>query len=42
MTMGNVGKASYSDFAGKCKLLIIPFVTPTRPDQELLDLVTTY
>jgi hypothetical protein len=42
MTMGNVGKASYSDFAGKRKLLIIPFVTPTRPDQELLDLVTTY
>jgi hypothetical protein len=42
MTLGNVGRASYNDFAGKRKLLIVPYVTPTREDQRLHDLVRTY
>ena len=42
MTLGSVGKASYSEFAGKRKLLIVPYVTPTRPDAALDELVRTY
>lgn len=42
MTLGNVGKASYSEFAGKRKLLIVPYVTPTREDPILVEMVRTY
>jgi hypothetical protein len=42
MTIGNVGKASYAEFAGKRKLLIIPYVTPTRNHADLLSMVETY
>jgi hypothetical protein len=42
MTLGNVGRASYAEFAGKRKLLIIPFVTPTRDDPTLHEMVATY
>ncbi len=37
-----MGKASYSEFAGKRKLLLIPYVTPTREDPELHKLVESY
>ena len=42
MTLGNVGRAAYSDFAGKRKLLIVPYVTPTREDERLHEMVRTY
>lgn len=42
MTLGNIGRASHSDFAGKRKLLIVPYVTPTREDERLHDMVRTY
>ncbi len=42
MTLGTVGKASYSEFAGKRKLLIVPYVTPTRADPTLDEMVRTY
>ena len=42
MTLGNVGKASYAEFAGKRKVLIIPYVTPTRDDEELDTMIRTY
>ena len=42
MELGNIGKASYSEFAGKRKLLLIPYVTPTREDSELHQLVESY
>jgi hypothetical protein len=42
MTLGSVGKAPYSGFAGKRKLLIVPYVTPTREDPVLDEMVRTY
>lgn len=42
MTLGSVGKAPYSGFAGKRKLLIVPYVTPTRDDPVLDEMVRTY
>ncbi len=42
MTLGPVGRASYAEFAGKRKLLLVPYVTPTREDQELHDLIGQY
>jgi hypothetical protein len=42
MTLGNVARASYSDFAGKRKLLIVPYVTPTREDERLHEMIRTY
>ena len=42
MTLGSVGKASYAEFAGKRKLLLVPYVTPTRDDSELDEMVRTY
>ncbi|MEX2598874.1 MAG: hypothetical protein WD533_04375 [Dehalococcoidia bacterium] len=42
MTLGNVGRASSSDFEGKRKVLLLPFVIATREDQELQDLVLKY
>jgi hypothetical protein len=42
MTLGNVGKASYSEFAGKRKLLIVPYVVATRVDEELVALICRY
>ena len=42
MTLGNVGRALTADFAGKRKVLIIPYVTPTREDDRLSELVVTY
>jgi len=40
--IGGIGKASYSEFAGKRKLLIVPYVTPTRPGAVLDEMVHTY
>jgi hypothetical protein len=42
MTLGNVARASYNDFAGKRKLLIVPYVTPTREDERLHEMIRTY
>ena len=42
MTLGNVGRALTADFAGKRKVLIIPYVTPTREDERLSEMVVTY
>ena len=42
MTLGGVGKGSYTEFAGKRKLLLVPFVVPVRDDEELKGLVATY
>ena len=42
MTLGSVGKGSYAEFAGKRKLLLVPFVGPVRDDEELKGLVATY
>jgi hypothetical protein len=42
MTLGNVGRASYSEFAGKRKLLIVPYVTPTREDERLHEMIRKY
>jgi hypothetical protein len=42
MTLGNVGKASAAEFVGKRKVLIVPYVTPTREDAELEEMIVTY
>ena len=42
VTLGNVGKASSGEFAGKRKLLLIPYVAAVREDQELKELVAAY
>jgi hypothetical protein len=42
MTLGNIGRASHSDFAGKRKLLIVPYVTATRDDESLHEMVRAY
>ena len=42
MTLGNVGRASYAEFAGKRKVLIVPYIVATRPDPELVALVAEY
>ena len=42
MALGNVGKGSYAEFAGKRKLLLVPFVGPVRDEEELDGLVATY
>lgn len=42
MTLGNVGRSSYSEFAGKRKLLVVPYVMPTRDDAALQEMITTY
>ena len=42
MTLGNVGRASYSEFAGKRKLLVVPYVTATRDDAALHKMIDTY
>ena len=42
MTLGNIGKASTSDFAGKRKLLVIPYVVAVRDDATLVEMVRTY
>ena len=42
MTLGDVGKASVNDFAGKRKLLLVPYVVATREEAELQSLVTAY
>ena len=42
MTLGNVARASYSDFVGKRKLFIVPYVTPTRADERLHEMIRTY
>lgn len=42
MTLGGVGKGTYAEFAGKRKLLLVPFVGPVRDDEELKGLVATY
>lgn len=42
MTLGNVGKASYSEFAGKRKLLIVPYIVAFSDDAALVEMVQTY
>jgi hypothetical protein len=42
MTLGNIGRASHRDFAGKRKLLIVPYVTATRDDESLHEMVRAY
>ena len=42
MTLGNVGKASYGSFAGKRKLLIIPYVVAVQDSPELVEMVQSY
>lgn len=42
MTLGNIGKASYDNFAGKRKLLIIPYVVAVQDDAALVEMVRTY
>ena len=42
MTLGDVGRASYAEFAGKRKVLIVPYIVATRPDPELVALVAEY
>ena len=42
MALGNVGKGSYAEFAGKRKLLLVPYVAALRDDEELAALVATY
>ncbi|MEX2431554.1 MAG: hypothetical protein WD645_06520 [Dehalococcoidia bacterium] len=42
MTLGNVGKASQAEFAGKRKLLLVPHVVATRDDAALHALVSAY
>ena len=42
MTLGNVGKGTYAEFAGKRKLLLVPYVAAVRDDAELDALVAAY
>jgi hypothetical protein len=42
MTLGNIGRASYGDFAGKRKLLVIPYVVAMSDDEALVEMVRTY
>ncbi len=42
MTLGNVGRASNNDLSGKRTLLIVPYVTPTREDEHLHEMVRQY
>ena len=42
MTLGNIGLASHREFAGKRKLLIVPYVTATRDDESLHEMVRAY
>ena len=42
MTLGSVGKASYSEFAGKRKLLLVPYVMPRDDSAELAALINSY
>ena len=42
MALGNVGKASYAEFAGRRKLLLVPYVAALRDDPELAGLITAY
>ncbi len=42
MALGNVGKASYAEFAGKRKLLLVPYVAALRDDTELTGLIAAY
>ena len=42
MALGNVGKGSYAEFAGKRKLLLVPYVAAVRDDAELDGLIAAY
>ncbi len=42
MALGNVGKGSYAEFAGKRKLLLVPYVAAVRDDAELNSLIAAY
>lgn len=42
MALGNVGKGTYAEFAGKRKLLLIPYVAAVRDDAELAGLIAAY
>lgn len=42
MALGNVGKGSYAEFAGKRKLLLVPYVAAVRDDAELGELIAAY
>ena len=42
MALGNVGKGSYAEFAGKRKLLLVPYVAAVRDDAELAGLIAAY
>ena len=42
MALGNVGKGTYADFAGKRKLLLVPYVAAVRDDAELTGLIAAY
>ena len=42
MALGNVGKGTYAEFAGKRKLLLVPYVAAVRDDAELDGLIAAY
>ena len=42
MTLGDVGRASTDQFAGKRKLFLVPFVSAVRPEEEYQELVSRY
>ncbi len=42
MALGNVGKGTYAEFAGKRKLLLVPYVAALRDDAELHGLIAAY
>ena len=42
MALGNLGKGSYAEFAGKRKLQLVPYVAAVRDDAELDGLITAY
>ncbi len=42
MALGNVGKGTYAEFAGKRKLLLVPYVAAVRDDADLDGLITAY
>ena len=42
MTLGNIGRASYSEFAGKRKLLVVPYIVAFNDDPEFVQLVQRY
>ncbi len=42
MSLGSIGKGTYAEFAGKRKLLVVPYVAAVHDDAELTGLIAAY